>query len=186
MVYRKECDSIGELLIPVDAYYGVNAKRASDNFRITHNRLDPLFVKSMLEVKKAAVLANLKLNELPPTIAESILVAINRLLSANQVEAIIVDPIQGGAGTSSNMNINEVIANYAIEGMGGTKGDYSLVSPNDHVNKGQSTNDVFPTAGKITFLKKIADLTKVLTDLADTFLRKLNSFRKSKKWGERN
>lgn len=182
-MFREEYDSIGNLRIPEEPYYGVNAKRAYDNFQITNLRLEPLFVKSLAQVKKASALANLELGELDSDIAEIIIKVTDELLAGKFVSDMIVDPIQGGAGTSSNMNINEVIANRGIELLGGEKGQYHLISPNDHVNKGQSTNDVFPTAGKLTFLKLIDRLLIVLEELALSFKEKSLAFSDIQKMG---
>lgn len=182
-MFREEHDSIGNLRIPEEAYYGVNAKRAYDNFQITNLRLEPLFVKSLAQVKKASALANLELGELDSDIAEIIIKVTDELLAGKFASDMIVDPIQGGAGTSSNMNINEVIANRGIELLGGEKGQYHLISPNDHVNKGQSTNDVFPTAGKLTFLKLIDRLLIVLEELALSFKEKSLAFSDIQKMG---
>lgn len=182
-VFREEHDSIGTLRIPGEAYYGVNAKRAYDNFQITELRLDPLFVESLIQVKKASALTNVALGELDHRIAETIIQVTDELLKGKFASDMIVDPIQGGAGTSSNMNINEVIANRGIELLGGEKGNYHLISPNDHVNKGQSTNDVFPTAGKLTFLKLIDRLLVVLEALSASFKEKAVAFADIKKMG---
>ncbi|QIL46162.1 aspartate ammonia-lyase [Vagococcus coleopterorum] len=182
-MYREEQDSVGKLNIPKDAYYGVNAQRAFENFQITGQRLDPLFIESLVQVKKAVALANMELGELDPKIGETIVKVADEMLAGNLHDQMIVDPIQGGAGTSSNMNINEVIANRAIEMLGGEKGDYTVVSPNDHVNKGQSTNDVYPTSGKLTMLKLADILLASLNQLADTFEAKAKEFAGIKKMG---
>ncbi|WP_347340587.1 aspartate ammonia-lyase [Vagococcus allomyrinae] len=182
-MFREEHDSVGSLRIPGEAYYGVNAKRAYDNFQITDSRLEPIFIESLAQVKKAGALANLKLGELKPMIGETIIQVADELLEGKLTGDMIVDPIQGGAGTSSNMNINEIIANRGIELLGGEKGQYHLLSPNDHVNKGQSTNDVFPTAGKLTFLKLIDQLLIVLEELADSFKEKSLAFATIQKMG---
>ncbi|MGX7059394.1 aspartate ammonia-lyase [Vagococcus humatus] len=181
--YRQEADSVGSLRVPKEAYYGVNAKRAYQNFQITGTRLDPLFIDSLVEVKKATALANMQLGELEQKVGEAIVTACDEMLDGQHLDAVIVDPIQGGAGTSSNMNINEILANRAIELLGGEKGQYELVSPTDHVNRGQSTNDVFPTAGKITFLKKATSLLEVLERLEKVFQEKAEKFATIKKMG---
>ncbi|MEG0377595.1 MAG: lyase family protein, partial [Eubacterium sp.] len=153
MQERIEYDSIGALAVPTEAYYGVQTLRAKENFYITGRKLDSDFIVSLVQVKKAAALTNYETGDLNKTIADAIIAACNDIIAGKFHDQFIVDPIQGGAGTSSNMNANEVIANIAIEKLGGRKGDYNMVHPNDHVNMSQSTNDVYPTAGKITALK---------------------------------
>lgn len=150
---RIEFDSIGSMTLPSKAYYGIQSLRAQQNFPITGHKLHPEFIKSLAFIKKAATITNRNANLLSVPAANAIIQACEEIISGNMMEEFIVDAIQGGAGTSANMNTNEVIANRAIEILGGEKGDYSLVHPNDHVNMAQSTNDVIPTAGKLTVLK---------------------------------
>ena len=151
--YRSEHDSVGERAIPKDVYYGVQSLRAAENFHITGLTMHPELINSIAEIKKASAITNLEIGLLDKRVADAIVHACDEIVSGKLHDAFIVDPIQGGAGTSLNMNANEVIANRAIELLGGEKGDYSLVNPNDHVNCGQSTNDVFPSAGKLAVLK---------------------------------
>lgn len=153
MSFRSESDSIGAREIPSEAYYGVQSLRAAENFKITGQMLHPEFIKSLAAIKKAAALANCKAGVLEEKICGAICSACDEIMSGKLHDQFITDAIQGGAGTSANMNANEVIANRAIELLGGVKGDYSVVHPNDHVNMGQSTNDVIPTAGKVTAIK---------------------------------
>lgn len=160
-----EHDSIGALNVPAEAYYGVQSMRAATNFQITHRPLHPVLIDSIVMVKKAAAITNKKSGKLDQQIAQAIIKACDEILDGNLRDQFIVDAIQGGAGTSANMNANEVIANRAIEIFGGTKGDYSIVHPNDHVNMSQSTNDVIPTAGKITALKLLPQTIKELEKL---------------------
>ena len=160
-----EHDSIGVLNVPAEAYYGVQSMRAATNFQITHRPLHPVLIDSIVMVKKAAAITNEKSGKLDQQIAQAIIQACDEILDGNLRDQFIVDAIQGGAGTSANMNANEVIANRAIEILGGTKGDYSIVHPNDHVNMSQSTNDVIPTAGKITVLKLLPQTIKELEKL---------------------
>lgn len=160
-----EHDSIGALNVPAEAYYGVQSMHAATNFQITHRLLHPVLIDSIVMVKKAAAITNEKSGKLDQQIAQAIIQACDEILDGNLRDQFIVDAIQGGAGTSANMNANEVIANRAIEILGGTKGDYSIVHPNDHVNMSQSTNDVIPTAGKITFLKLLPQTIKELEKL---------------------
>ena len=160
-----EHDSIGALNVPAEAYYGVQSMRAATNFQITHRPLHPVLIDSIVMVKKAAAITNEKSGKLDQQIVQAIIQACDEILDGNLRDQFIVDAIQGGAGTSANMNANEVIANRAIEILGGTKGDYSIVHPNDHVNMSQSTNDVIPTAGKITVLKLLPQTIKELEKL---------------------
>lgn len=174
--YRIERDSIGEKQVPANAYYGVQTLRAAQNFSITGLKLIPEMIISLAQVKKAAAITNMESGCLEPRIAEAIIQACDEIISGNLHDQFIVDPIQGGAGTSINMNANEVIANRAIEILGGTKGDYSIVHPNDHVNFGQSTNDVFPTCGKLTTLKLLCRAQTELSDLEKSLLLKSREF----------
>lgn len=165
MLSRMEHDSIGALNVPAEAYYGVQSMRAATNFQITHRPLHPVLIDSIVMVKKAAAITNEKSGKLNRQIAQAMIKACDEILDGNLRDQFIVDAIQGGAGTSANMNANEVIANRAIEILGGVKGDYSIVHPNDHVNMSQSTNDVIPTAGKITVLKLLPQTIKELEKL---------------------
>ena len=176
MLSRMEHDSIGALNVPAEAYYGVQSMRAATNFQITHRPLHPVLIDSIVMVKKAAAITNEKSGKLDQQIAQAIIQACDEILDGNLRDQFIVDAIQGGAGTSANMNANEVIANRAIEILGGTKGDYSIVHPNDHVNMSQSTNDVIPTAGKITVLKLLPQTIKELEKLEKTMEEKEAEF----------
>lgn len=150
---RIEHDLVGEMSIDQGAYYGIHALRAAENFPITNRRLPKEMIVSMAYIKKACAKANRKAGVLPDRVANAIENACDDLIAGKLHEHFIVDPIQGGAGTSTNMNANEVIANRAIELLGGVKGDYALVHPNDHVNCGQSTNDIYPTCVKMTLYR---------------------------------
>lgn len=174
--YRKETDSIGVKDVPKEAYYGVQSLRAAENFRITGLHIHPEMIRSMADIKEAAALTNYENGELDEAIEKAVICACREMKEGKFDEEIIVDPIQGGAGTSLNMNINEVLANRAIELLGGTKGDYTRVHPNDHVNKSQSTNDVFPTAGKITVLKLLQKTEKELRRLCNALDEKAKEF----------
>lgn len=156
--FRQESDSIGTLDVPKEAYYGVQSLRGKNNFSISGDRMHPVFIKYMAYIKKAAAQTNLRGGELSVDKATAIDQACDEVIAGKLRDEFIVDPIQGGAGTSANMNINEVIANRAEEILGGSKGAYEFVHPNDHVNMAQSTNDVIPTAGKLTVLELINDL----------------------------
>lgn len=173
---RTEKDSIGSKEIPEGVYYGVQSLRAAENFRITGLSMHPEVINSLAQIKKAAAMTNCGVGLLDKHIAEAIVKACDEILAGKLHEAFIVDPIQGGAGTSINMNANEVIANRAIEILGGQKGDYSIVHPNDHVNCGQSTNDVIPTAGKMTSLKLLKNAKKELERLHKAFCDKGEEF----------
>ena len=159
---RKEHDFLGEKLVPDEVYYGVQTMRAMENFQITGAQLDPDFIQSMAVVKKASCLTNLKTGRMDPVIGDAIIRAADEIIEGKLLDQFPLDPIQGGAGTSANMNANEVIANRAIEILGGQKGDYSIVHPNDHVNMAQSTNDVFPSAGKLTAIRLTGELLEAL------------------------
>jgi len=174
--YRKEKDSLGIKNVPEDVYYGVQTLRAVENFHITGLRMHPEIINSLAYIKKAAAITNCEVGQLDKKIASAIVTACDEILKGKFHEYFIVDPIQGGAGTSLNMNANEVIANRAIELLNGKKGDYSLVHPNDHVNYGQSTNDVFPTAGKMTSLRLLEKLKKELYLLHSVLLEKAEEF----------
>lgn len=165
MECRTEKDSIGSKDIPEGVYYGVQSLRAAENFRITGLSMHPEVINSLAQIKKAAAITNCEIGLLDKHIAEAIVKACDEIMEGRLHDEFIVDPIQGGAGTSINMNANEVIANRAIELLGGQKGDYSIVHPNDHVNCGQSTNDVIPTAGKMTSLKLLKNAKKELERL---------------------
>ena len=171
MNYRIESDSIGSREIPVNAYYGVQSLRGAENFRLTGQHLHPEFIRSMAAVKKACALSNNAAGELNDAIKDAICTACDEILAGKLHDQFLCDPIQGGAGTTANMNANEVIANRAIELLGGVKGDYSVVHPNDHVNRSQSTNDVIPTSAKVTTIrlleKAIAQLRRLDKALAE-------------------
>lgn len=173
---RKEHDSIGSMAVPEEAYYGVQSLRAKHNFCITGDGLHPAFIRSLAEIKKAAARSNREAGVISLEVAEAIEKACNEVIEGGLQDEFIVDAIQGGAGTSANMNINEVIANRASEILGGKKGEYLLVHPNDHVNAGQSTNDVIPTAGKLTVLKLLPELHKSYESLHKALLQKAIAF----------
>ena len=146
MNYRVERDSLGELKVPAEAYYGIQTARAVDNFPVSGLRAHADLVTATILVKKAAAQANVALGRLDAAIGDAIVKAADEVLGGRFREQFVVDVYQAGAGTSHNMNANEVIANRAAEILGEGRGSYTRVHPNDHVNMGQSTNDVFPTA----------------------------------------
>lgn len=173
---RTEHDSIGSKEIPKDVYYGVQTLRAAENFYITGMYMHPELIKSVAQIKKAAAITNYEVGRLDKRRTDAIVKACDEIISGKMHDQFIVDPIQGGAGTSLNMNSNEVIANRAIELLGGEKGDYNIVNPNDHVNYGQSTNDVFPSCGRITALKLLNRAQIQLERLYDALTKKAEEF----------
>lgn len=176
MEFRVEKDSIGTKDVPENVYYGVQSLRAAENFHITGLNMHPEIINSLAYIKKAAAITNCEAGLLDKRRTQAIVQACDEILEGKFREDFIVDPIQGGAGTSLNMNANEVIANRAIDILGGKKGDYSVVNPNDHVNCGQSTNDVIPTAGKMTSLRLLKKLKKQLLRLHSALEQKADEF----------
>lgn len=176
MMTREESDSIGTMQVPEKAYYGVQALRARNNFHITGRPLHTEFIRNLVRIKKAAAMTNMAAHVLDESIGGAIIQACDEIISGKLHQAFIVDAIQGGAGTSANMNANEVIANRAIEILGGRKGDYSIVHPNDHVNMAQSTNDVIPCAGKLTMMGLLPRLIEELERLQKAFSDKAVEF----------
>ena len=173
---RLEKDSIGTLRIDKDAYYGIQSLRGAENFNVIDQRINHDFVKNIARIKKAAARVNYEIGNLEKRKYEAILQASEEVISGKFYTSFIVDAIQGGAGTSANMNVNEVIANRAIEILGGVKGDYSVVNPNDDVNMSQSTNDVIPSAAKMTVIDFINPLLINLEKLEEAFLDKAVEF----------
>lgn len=173
---RMEHDLVGEMAVDADAYYGIHALRAAENFPITHTRLPGDMIVSMAWIKKACAKANSVTGALSPRAAEAIGRACDELIAGKLHDQFIVDPIQGGAGTSTNMNANEVIANRAIELLGGVKGDYALLHPNDHVNCGQSTNDIYPTCVKMTLYRAGESLGRELEMLISVLEERAAAF----------
>ncbi|MEC3914995.1 aspartate ammonia-lyase [Nocardia sp. CDC160] len=175
---RTEHDSLGALEVPRDAYWGVHTARALDNFAISGERIGnyPALITALAAVKQAACRANRELGLLDDRRAEAIEAACAEILGGALHEQFPIDPIQGGAGTSTNMNANEVIANRALELLGRERGDYAELDPLDHVNLGQSTNDVYPTAVKLAVIAHIRRLVAALERLADEFARKSAEF----------
>ena len=181
--YRKERDSIGEIEVPYDALYGANSLRARNNFNITSQSMDSEMINAIVEVKKACAIENEKIGLLTNAQKEAIISACNLLLGGSYRDNFIVDPIQGGAGTSLNMNANEVIANMANQSLGGNLGVYDKVHPNDHVNKGQSTNDVIPTSGKIALIRYFKELYDENIKLINAIEDKADEFKEVYKMG---
>ncbi|PLS01824.1 aspartate ammonia-lyase [Neobacillus cucumis] len=173
---RIENDFLGSKKIPADAYYGIQTLRAVENFPITGYRVHEQLIKALAIVKKAAALANMDTKRLYEGIGKVIVQAAEEIIEGKWHEQFIVDPIQGGAGTSMNMNMNEIIANRALELLGKEKGEYKNVSPNSHVNMSQSTNDAFPTAIHIATLQLIEKLLDTMQQMLAAFKQKAHQF----------
>ncbi|MFD1885553.1 aspartate ammonia-lyase [Paenibacillus wenxiniae] len=173
---RIEKDFLGTKEVPDEAYYGIQTLRAVENFPITGQKLHPELIRAMAMVKKGAALANMEMSRLYGPKGEAIVQAADEILQGRWIDQFIVDPIQGGAGTSINMNTNEVIANRALEIMGKEKGAYVDISPNNHVNMAQSTNDAFPTAIHIATLSMIEKLLVAMRELQQSFQTKADEF----------
>jgi aspartate ammonia-lyase len=180
---RIEKDFLGEKEIPFDAYYGIQTIRAVENFPITGYRIHESLIKALAMVKKAAAIANMNTTRLYKDLANVIIKASDEIIAGKWNDQFIVDPIQGGAGTSMNMNVNEVIANRGLELLGHSKGDYFHLSPNTHVNMSQSTNDVFPTAIHISTLTLLENLLVTMEDMKKVFKQKAVQFEKVIKMG---
>jgi aspartate ammonia-lyase len=173
---RLERDPLGERSVPSEAYYGIQTQRAVENFPISGLRAPEQLVTATILVKKAAAAANMATGDLTPEIGNAILAAADEILSGRFRDQFIVDVYQAGAGTSHNMNANEVLANRAAELLGAPKGDYATVHPNDHVNMSQSTNDVFPTATRIALLLNHDTLVKSARALQMALATKARDF----------
>ncbi|MCD6459947.1 aspartate ammonia-lyase [bacterium] len=176
MNYRIEKDLLGERKIPNTLYYGIHTLRAMENFPLTSYKIDPAFIKSFGLVKKACILTNAELGYLKKTLVSPLVTAVEELIENKLDDHIVVDPLQGGAGTSTNMNINEVIANRALETAGRKKGDYEYIHPINHVNLHQSTNDVYPTAMKTAALMLLIDAETAIAELQNAFQEKEKEF----------
>ena len=169
MKTRIEIDPLGEKAIPETAYYGIQTLRATENFPVSGINAPIVFTKAYVLVKKAAALANAEVGWLDQKTAKAIVQACDEILAGKLLDQFVVDVFQAGAGTSFNMNVNEVVANRALEILGKAKGDYKSLSPNDHVNMGQSTNDTFPTAIHVAVLMALQPLLQELDSLAEAF-----------------
>ncbi len=183
--FRVESDLIGELQVPADAYYGVQTQRAINNYKISNTKMCdyPEYIIAMAYVKMAAAAANTELGVLDKKIGDAIVAACKEIVDGKLWDQFPVDMMQGGAGTSVNMNANEVIANRALELMGHKKGEYQYCSPNDHVNCAQSTNDAYPTAFRYTFYRMNKHLESALKELIDSFRAKGEEFKDIIKMG---
>ncbi|WP_169785296.1 aspartate ammonia-lyase [Campylobacter curvus] len=182
---RREHDFIGELEIADDVYYGVQTFRALENFHLSGRPLSeyPYFIKAFAQIKKAAALANKEVGVLAADKADAIAKACDRLIAGEFRDQFVVDMIQGGAGTSTNMNANEVITNVALESMGHKKGEYQYLHPNDHTNLGQSTNDTYPSSIKVAAYAKLTDLLKAMELLKSELDKKAKEYKDIIKMG---
>jgi aspartate ammonia-lyase len=169
MENRREIDPLGERAIPKNVYFGIQTLRATENFPVSGLKAPVQFIKAYVLLKKAAATANLQVGWLNQKIAKAIIAACDEVLAGKFIDQFVVDVFQAGAGTSFNMNVNEVLANRALELLGKQKGDYKIVGPNDHVNMGQSTNDTFPTALHVSVLMALQPLLSALDALAEVF-----------------
>lgn len=182
---RKEHDFIGELEIDDSVYYGVQTFRAVENFKMTGRTLKnyPFFVKAFAQIKKAAALANKEVGVLDADKADAIAKAADRLIKGEFIDQFVVDMMQGGAGTSTNMNVNEVITNIALESMGHKKGEYQYLHPNDHTNLGQSTNDTYPSSIKVATHEKLGHLLEAMEELKKELEKKAKEWKDIIKMG---
>jgi len=173
---RVERDSLGEMEVPATAYYGVQTVRAVGNFPISGRRVNPFMVRAAGCVKKAAAQTNAANGRLPAEKADAIVRAAEEVTSGKLMDQFVVDAFQSGAGVSFHMNVNEVIANRAIEILGGERGDYTIVHPNDHVNQGQSTNDVVPTSMRLAALMLLREAGPCFRAAVDSLREKAEEF----------
>jgi len=183
--FRIESDFLGEKKIDKDAYYGIQTLRAKENFSITNTDISlfPGFLAALAKVKKSCAIANHKLGDLTDLQKDAIIKACNEIIEGKLHDQFIVDPIQGGAGTSTNMNMNEVLANRALEILGYERSRYDIIHPNNHINMSQSTNDVYPTAIRVALFDNIYKLKDSLRFLRDSFSHKGEEFEHILKMG---
>ena len=176
MKFRIERDPLGDVRVPADAYYGAQTRRAAENFPISGLTAPPELIVATVHIKKAAAEANAALGRLPRDLANAIVRAADEVLNGKLRDQFVVDVYQAGAGTSHNMNTNEVLANRAAELLGEKRGEYDRVHPNDHVNMSQSTNDVFPTATRLALLSMVGPLIEAAAHLARGLSNKSRAF----------
>ncbi|AKL95160.1 aspartate ammonia-lyase AnsB [Clostridium aceticum] len=175
-IYRTEKDFLGEISILQDAYYGIHTQRAVENFSISNRSTNIHLIHAIVEVKKAATMAHLKLGSLSSDIGNAIIIACNEVLQGALSDQFILDPLQGGAGTSSHMNVNEVLTNRALELLGHEKGNYEVIHPLHHTNFSQSTNDVYPTALRIAAIRLLRPLSEACAELQNSLQLKENQY----------
>ncbi len=173
---RIEHDTLGERSVPGGVLYGIHTQRALENFGVSGHAVRPELIRAIVLVKKACALTHKELGALPPDIADAITAACDDVLNGQHAEAFPTDALQGGAGTSTNMNVNEVLANLAILKLGGKPGDYARVHPLDHVNRGQSTNDVYPSALRIAAIYRVRELADALARLQESLQKREQAF----------
>jgi aspartate ammonia-lyase len=166
---REEIDPLGKKIIPEEVYYGIQTLRAVENFPVSGIKAPEIFIKSYVMIKKAAAIANVKLDNLDLNIKNAVVKACDEIIAGQLLDQFVVDVFQAGAGTSFNMNVNEVLANRALEISNKAKGDYKSINPNDHINMSQSTNDTFPTAVNISTLFALQPLIREVEDLSFAF-----------------
>jgi aspartate ammonia-lyase len=183
MGFRLERDTLGDVQVPEEAYYGAQTQRAVENFPVSGLRAPEALVTATIMVKRAAAESNMRLGRLPRKIGRAIVQAADEILAGSLRDQFVVDVYQAGAGTSHNMNANEVLANRAAEILGGARGDSTLVHPNDHVNMSQSTNDVFPTSMRLALLLTAPQLLREARELADALDERAREFRRMIKTG---
>ncbi len=184
MKYRTEKDTLGEVQVPQEAYYGAQTQRAVENFKVSTLKLQPSFVRAQAIIKRAAAVANMASGRLDKTIGQALITAADEIISGKFADQFVVDAFQAGAGTSQNMNVNEVLANRAIEILGGQKGDYKKVHPNDHANMSQSTNDTIHVAIHISSYTETKErLLPVVEELERQLNKKAEEFEKIFKSG---
>ncbi len=180
---RTETDTLGSRQLPRDALYGIHTQRARENFAVSGCPVRPELIRAIVQVKKACALTHRELGALPADIADALVEACDEVLAGRHTEAFVTDALQGGAGTSTHMNVNEVLANLALLRLGAQPGDYARVSPLDHVNRGQSTNDVYPSALRIAAIVLVRELADELARLQDALQRREREFAEIRKLG---
>jgi aspartate ammonia-lyase len=183
MSYRIDRDSLGDVKVPSEAYYGPFTVRASSQYTVTGEKVDEDLIKAYAMIKKSAAIANMELNVLDKTKASAIIKSCDEILETKLQDQFIIDAINSGAGTALNMNINEVLANRALEILGKKKGEYDVISPNDHVNMSQSSNDTFPTAMHVAIMSNMLATISALDDLIRSLQRKAIEFKDAIKIG---
>lgn len=179
MEVRTEHDLLGDREVPADAYWGIHTLRAVENYQISGHSINevPELIRAMIQVKKAAALANMELRVMSPATADAIVMACDAIVDEGRcMDQFPIDQFQGGAGTSTNMNANEVVANLALELLGHDKGRYDIINPNDDVNRSQSTNDAYPTAFRLAVHVRVKALQRAIDELADAFAAKGEEF----------